>query len=465
MIRAVLLALAAAAVLTALFFARPRATPGPPMRDFEAYYAAGNALRHGADPYGTAIWKSEKALAGVSAQRYELLPFVGPPATLPLWSAFAHLPFGAANAVWRGVLVLFAAALVLVALRLCGLALRAYTFLAIAIFAFGFGPLTSAVALGQIALPAYACAALALIWLPAGILAWAQPNIALALVSLANTRKGAFAFVGGLAIFALGSLLVAGPRGVMHYLAVLRAHGEAERFSSIQITPGAIAYGLGASPALAVSVAVAVAILAAALWLLRVRRLREGIARFCGTCALLPLIIPFFHEHDLIVMFLPALYFSMRCSRRAWPLVAAAALFCATDWLGLAQRPDGALQTLLLVGAAGVALFALRGDLHPRMLAVPAGVLVAIGIAAALAQTHPAPVWPDAMRALPPAALRGDAAAVWHAEQIATGLIMPNVFWALLRCGSLAGCVVLAYASVFSSKYPAGSKSPLRAPA
>jgi hypothetical protein len=464
MIRAALLVLAAALVLAALFFARPHATAGPPMRDFEAYYAAGSAWRHGADPYGSAIWESERVLPGVSARRSELLPFVGPPATLPVWSAFSRLPFDTANIVWRGVLLAALAILVLVALRLAGIALTAPAFLAAAVFALGFGPVTSCIALGQIALPAFACTALALVLPAAGIFAWMQPNVALTLASQATTRNGALLFAGSAAIFGFGCLAIAGPQGIAHYGAVLQAHVRAEQFSAIQITPGALAYGFGANEKAARVFGVLAALTSAGAWLWILRSVGDRVARFCATCALLPIAILFFHEHDLVVTFVAALYFPMRCNVRFWPLACVGALLCATDWLGLAQRPDGAVQTLLLIGAAGLALFVMRRDLHPRALLAPTGVLALIGIAAMYAQGHPAPVWPDALHALP--AMRGsDPAGVWHAEQLASGLLQADPFWALLRCASLAGCVTLVYACILSSRSPVGSKSPLPAPA
>ncbi len=175
--------------------------------------------------------------------------------------------------------------------------------------------------------------------------------------------------------------------------------------------------------------------------------------------------MPFFHEHDLLVTFVPAAYYASRCSIKLWPLAATGALLCATDWLGLAQRPDGAIQTLLLIGAAAVALYLMRSDLPPRLLAVPACMLVAIAVTAAFAQFHPAPVWPDAMGPLRISPAGAGAASVWQAEQNATGLLIPNAFWAMLRVFSLTGSIVLVCASMLSSKSAAGSRSPLPAPA
>jgi glycosyl transferase family 87 len=462
--RIVLLWVAAAAVLAALFFVRPLPTPGPPMRDFEAYYAAGEISRQGGDPYSSTIWIAERHLQGVVSQRHELLPFVGPPATVPLWRAFSRLSFPAANTVWRIVLLLAIALLALATLRLCGRQIQPFTVLVILVLAVGFGPLTSAFALGQIALPAYACAVGALLWRPWALLAWVQPNVAIALLCLAHKRSGALVFIASAGIFAFLCLALAGGIGAVHYLRVLHEHTQAERFSAIQLTPAAIAYGLGTAPTKALALGSVVAAIAIIIWVYVMRSSGNDVSRFCGTCALLALVMPFFHEHDLLVTFLPAVYFTSRCSKRIWPAVTAGALLCATDWLGLAQRPDGALQTVLLVGAAGVAMFLLRDDLPLTSLATPALVLVAIALVAAAAQSSPLPVWPDAMRHAP-AWPNGGAAAMWHAEQVASGLLVPNITWALLRCLSLAGCIVLACAALISSKYLERSRSPLPVPA
>lgn len=461
--RAALLAIAAAAVAIALLFARPHPTPGPPMRDFEAYYAAGQTWSSGGDPYGIEIWQHERLLDGVEAAQYAPLPFVGPPATLPLWSAFARLPFSAANNVWRGVLFAAVLALVAAAVRMTFGAFSPFALLCTAVVALGFGPLTSGLALGQIALPAFACAAIAARLRPAGIFAWAQPNVAAVLISQAVHRTGAAAFAAGAAIFMAACIAVGGANGALEYLHVLAAHSSAERFSAIQITPAAIAYGFGVPEPASLAIGVAAAVAAAAVWLLFVRSIEDDTARLCATCALLPLAMPFFHEHDLVLLFLPAAYFSVRCERRLWPLAAAGALLCATDWLGLAQRSDGTLQTLLLVGGAGLALIALRRDAAPGMLMIPAGALALIAAAAIPAHLHPAPIWPDAMHTVTEGGT--SIAAVWHQEQAATGLFARDAIWAALRAGSLLGCALLSYAGVLSSRLTARSRSPLPAPA
>ncbi len=158
-----LLIAASVAVLAALVFARPNQTPGPPMRDFEAYYAAGTLWNAGADPYSQSIWRAERGLAGVDPHRYEALPFVSPPAALPFFGLFARLPFTASNLLWRALLIAALAAIAFATLHLAKRAANSWNVLAIAVAALGFGPLTSALALGQIALPAFAFALLSLL--------------------------------------------------------------------------------------------------------------------------------------------------------------------------------------------------------------------------------------------------------------------------------------------------------------
>lgn len=434
------------------------------MRDFEAYYAAGTVWNAGGDAYSQAIWPAEQRLPGVSSSHYEALPFVGPPALLPVFGLIARMPFGAANALWRALVILALGALAALVLRLSGRNVHAVTFLAAAVAALGFGPLTSALALGQLALIAYFFAVLAQMQPVAALLAWVQPNVALTLVGQALTRRGAIVFGVSLAVFALACAAVSGLPGIAQYATALRQHGSAEQFSAIQLTPTAVAFGLGAAPATALAIGTAIAAAAVVVWVLLMRSLRAPVDRLCATCALLPLAMPFFHEHDLLVLFLPALLYATR-RHAGWIFSMSGALLAATDWLGLAQRPDGALQTLLLVGALGLALIALHENPHSRMLFVPTAALAAIGIAAVFAQAHPAPVWPDAMGPLPNGIASMNVAAAWNAEQRATGLLTPNAVWSILRLLSLTGCALTAYGIALSSKSLARSKNPSPAPA
>jgi hypothetical protein len=142
--------------LAAAFAFRPSLTGGVDLRDFEAYYAAGATWGAGADPYSREIWQSERNLPGVVATRDELLPFVGPPFSLPLWAALARLPYASACALWRAVLGLAFATLVFGSLRLAGRGAGPLDLGAALALGIAFTPLTSGLALGQVAVVARA---------------------------------------------------------------------------------------------------------------------------------------------------------------------------------------------------------------------------------------------------------------------------------------------------------------------
>ncbi len=447
-----LLAFAFLAIAVAVFAVRPVPTPGPLLRDFEAYWSAGSAWNAGGNPYSRDVWTAERTVPGVDASRDELLPFVGPPASLLVWSAFARLPYAPAARVWYAVLALALLGTVLLSLAAGGARLRAPPVLAGIALAIGFGPVTSDLALGQVALLAFfgaaAVVALATAPLPLGALAafaaFFQPNVAPGMLVRFGWNRPALALVlGALATYAAGAVF-AGWGWPAIYAATLIAHGSAERFSAIQLAPGAIAHGAGASDAAATAIAVLCALAAVAAAIAICVRVRDPFARFAACSALLPFVAGFFHEHDLLVAFPAAVWCALRArgTARAWAL--GATLLVAIDWLGLAQRPSGVLQSLLLAAAAACAFAALADGLPRReALAALLPVAAAFAAAAALAATHPSPVWPDALGAFS-AAPAASAAHVWREELRRSGLLAVAPVWSLLRAISLAGCAGLA---------------------
>jgi hypothetical protein len=152
----------------------------------------------------------------------------------------------------------------------------------------------------------------------------------------------------------------------------------------------------------------------------------------------------------------------LRASLAVLPIVMGGAMFCATNWLGLAQQPDATVQTALLVGAFAVALLAMRTEVTRRALGLVPVMLVLIVLAGSAARAHLMPVWPDAM----PLGIAhlANIAAVWHAEQLATGLFARDAMWALQRCASLAGCALLVYAAIVNSRSPAHSRTSFQVP-
>lgn len=436
---------------------RPVQTPGPFLRDFEAYWSAGAARNAHADPYGRAVWNAERGVPGVDGSRDELLPFAGPPATLLAWSALARLPYVVAARVWFVLLLLAALALALLAVGASGRRVFWAPSLAAVAMALAFGPLTSDLALGQIALLAFLGACVAVVFgaratrsplaqAVATFVALLQPNVAVGLVSqLGRVRTALAIAIGAVVTYAAGAY-VAGWSWPLDYARRIVAHESAERFSAIQLTPAAIAYGAGASSALveiAAVVAAAAALAAAiAIW----RRVPDPFARFASFSALTPFAAGFFHEHDLVVAYAAATWCALRTRGAVRGLALAGTLLVAIDWLGLAQRPSGIAQSALLAAAVACAFIALADERNPRATAAtlaPIGILFIFS--AWLAAGHPAPVWPDALGNFhAPAA--ASAASVWHDEQQRSGLLAIDPAWAFLRALSLTGCALLALA-------------------
>jgi hypothetical protein len=449
-----LLAAACLAIAIALLAARPAATPGPLLRDFEAYWGAGATWNARADPYERAIWSAEREVPGVDAQRDEVLPFIGPPATLLLWSLAARLPYATAAIVWWSILVLALLALVLMVMRAGDAAITPFSFLAMLALAIAFGPVTSDLALGQMALPAL-LGAVALTLLAdrslfaataGACLAFAQPNLALALASQLGRNRATLAILAGAIVTYLLGTLAAGPQWPAGYARAAFAHGNAERFVAIQLTPAAVAYGFGTPSRGAEFIAALAALAAIAAALAIAVRVRDRFARLAAFAALLPFASGFFHEHDLTVAYPAAAWCALRMRGTTRTVALAGTLLVTIDWLGLAQRPTGIVQSLLLAVAA-LCAFAALGEPSDSRLALRAAVAFAplFAVTAWLATRNPAPVWPDSLGAFH-AAANATVSTVWIAEQRAGGLLHPDPLWALLRSLSLLGCALLAYA-------------------
>lgn len=491
------------ALAGAFIFARPAATPGPVLRDFESYYAAGATwLAHG-DPYSATIWSTEALVPGVIAARYELLPYVGPPMSLPLWALFSRLGFQTAAHLWAGVLVLAALAVVIATAVLLRRRDR-WGITSLLLLAIAFGPLTSDLALGQVAIVAFAALLVTTIlvaskyWsagVATAIAAAVQPNLTLSLFATVENRRTVIVLGAACAMFFAFCLQASGGmRGLLHYFWVLHDHLGAERYAVIQLTPTAIAYGLGLQQN--VSSLIGTTVTAGAVLIgfhCVTSRAYHRTAKLALLCALLPFVVPFFHEHDLIIVFFPAAACAVWSGGPLRAVTAFAVVLVAVDWLGIAQRPDGTLQASLLALSTICALAIMplrqaqgdtnntegdtkkahdntdvmltsskhrnkfnaalrqaqgntgnaRGDTDLRMQLLPLLVIPLIVLCGFLAARHPAPVWPDAMRALPSRVHNLSAAEAWHLELACSGLIQVDAFWALLRSLSLLGCALL----------------------
>jgi hypothetical protein len=438
--------------LLAVIAARPVATTGPFVRDFEAYWSAGRVANHGADPYGRAIWQAERSVPGVDASRDELLPFVGPPYTLWLWRAFGAFEFTAAARVWWMLLALCTAALAIVALIGSGLTPRWPPMIGATLFAFSFGPIASGLSLGQATAVAMLGACLAALSarstrtgsiVPATIAALLQPNIALGEVALFTRIRCAIALAIAAAIAYLAGVAASGWAWPWQYLQLLGAHAAAERFSTIQFVPPAIFYGAGIGPHVAVVGGYAVTIAAIVAGVIAFARIGDAYARFACLSALVPFAAGFVHEHDLIVAFPAAMLTAARSRGTTRVVAAVATLLVAIDWLGFAERPSVIAQSAMLAIAAGC-MFAAFGPASKAELVAAPVVGAIFACAAWLAIRHPVAVWPDALGAfhVPVAS----AASTWHAELERNGLLSVNPAAALLRALSLIGCALLAAA-------------------
>jgi hypothetical protein len=302
-------------------------------------------------------------------------------------------------------------------------------------FALGQAALVSAAAVGA-ALVAYRARAVPAA-LAATLFAAVQPNLALPL--LGQLRSG-WAFA--VATSAAGAFAV---------LCIVAA----ERFVAIQHTPAAVAFALGAAPALAAALGTTVAL--GALGLTAALIVRERLAPTTATllcCATLPLAIPFFHEHDFVLEVLPLLVLGARARGRTRALAAGAAALLLVDWFGLAQRTAAAGQIIALGLATVCAFIGLgRSPTGARFaLAGPIALLFLAAICVPLGHADPAPTWPADLPATFRADPGADVSSVWADEQRATGATTRNPGWGALRALPLAGCVVLGAAIITDAR-------------
>jgi Glycosyltransferase family 87 len=444
-------------VLAATLF-RPPPTAGPYARDFEAYYAAGATWNGGGDPWSRDVWAVERTIPGVDASRDELLPFVGPAASLPLWSLLARLPFDVARGVWITLLVFALAALALATAALAHVRLTPSRAAGAFLFAALTGPVISDIALGQAALISAAAVALALLalearsgWaIAAAFVAAIQPNLALPLAVRLTDRRAALLLAGAAAAFlALTFVTGGGPAGLTAYIHRLSQHGASERFILIQYSVPAILASFHLAPAIAAIAGNACSVLAVAVAAACAVRLRAQ-PRLAAAIAIavLPWAVPFFHQHDFVIELIPVIILAASANARVRALAGVAALCVLVDWLGVTQRPHAAAQTVCLAFAVACAFAALPN--RSLRAASPLPPLIASAlltlIAVPLALAFPATTWPDALGAFH-AAANLDASAVWAAEQQRAGLDASVPAWGIERAIPLLGCALLAVAA------------------
>lgn len=446
-------------MFVAFFALRPAGKPGPAMRDFEAFYAAGATANLGADPYGRAVWDAEREIPGVDGSHDEMLPFVGPPAMLPLWRALAHLPYDAAGRVWGAILAIAMLVVVFGSLALARAPRVPSAVLGAAIFAGSFGALTSDVALGQPALLSAAAIVATLLVLrsrawPAAALTSAiaalQPNLCLVLIARACDIRALAGFTLGAVLFGALMLHGGGVPGVVRYLHLLGVHGAAEARTVIQITPAGVLIGFGADAGIVAAVRALLACLVVFFAVFGILRTPDPVVRVGIASCALPFVVSFFHEHDFVIAALPALVCAVTARGRTLAFAALAATACGVDWLGLGQRSNAELQSIVLATANALG-FILTAQMRRESLVALATpcVVACVGF---FAQQHHVPIWPDALPAHWRAPAGASISEIWALEQRISGLDAASPVWASLRALALASSALLGFAVYLAAR-------------
>jgi hypothetical protein len=433
---------------------------GPVLPDFAAYYAAGQYWAHGGDAYGAGIWNIERTLPGFDPSRLELLPFVGPPLSLPIWAAFGALPYPAAAALWVLVLLVSAAVLVLVPAQLARRRLVRDDAPSIVLLLLSASPLVTAFSAGQAALPAIAsvavairCAVLrrwALMAVATIVAAMLKPNDALVIGASVREAAALLAVAGSIIVSVLANLpVVHGIHGLAGYGVVLLNQGASERVYAFQFTPTSIAYGFGLTRQAAELVGTAISLVALVSGVAAIRFTRANVVDGAAiACAFVPFVLPFEHGPDLIVVLLPALLLVFRARGWAWPAGAVGMVLLCTNPFALTQGWQGTLFAVSMAAVASLQLAALAPSRFGRMRFVPLTVvplLIAIGLAA---PRHHLPIWPATLPAHVTVANGASASEVWQAELIASGLENQDPWVSFLRLLTLCGCACVCIAMV-----------------
>lgn len=436
---------------------------GATMTDFSAYYSAGRYWSHGGDPYSRGIWTVEKTLPGVNAEREELLPFVGPPLSLPLWALLGALPYPVAASIWGIFLAVCAGVLVVVPTRLARRSIGGGAAASLLLLTLVAGPIVTAISVGQAALPAAAAVDLAIIfaasrrWLlmaVATVLAAAfKPNDAL-VIGGAVHELAALAAVGGAAILsAIANLPFAGGmHGAVAYLDVLVHQSASERYFTYQMTPTSIGYGLGldAHSAAIFGTCLSIAAIGAIVAAIRLTK-ANVIDAGAIACAMFPFVVPFEHEPDLAIVALPALLVVLRARGPTWAVGATGTVLLCIDAFAMAQGRLGLVFTVVTAAVAclQLAVLAPRGIRWARL--TPLIVIPLVLAVEPFAPAAPLPMWPAALPQHVAVATNMSASAEWHDEIVASGLDTRRPWASSLRLLTLLGCACIAFAMVRSA--------------
>lgn len=433
---------------------------GAPMTDFSAYYAAGRTWAHGGDPYSREIWQVEKSLPGVDPKRPELLPYVGPPVSLPLWAFFGLFSYRVAMVLWGIVLLACAATIVAVPVVLCRRRCGPGSILSLTVLTLVMGPVVTGISVGQAALPAAACVAVAIAcavarrWtamtLAAFVAALFKPNDALSLAgALHQPAAVAAAAVAAVLSVAANLPFAGGVHGLLRYVHVVGEQSAAERYFSYQLTPTSIAYGFGMDPHAAAALGTAIGVVAVVLAVAAIVATRASVLSAATiACALFPFAVPFEHEPDLALTMFAGLVVALRAGGGAWAAGALGMTLACVDAFGMAQGWAGIAFSIVTaaVAALQLAVLAPRGIRNART--APFAAIAVLAVAAAFAPPTKLPMWPDTLPQHVAISANASANVQWHDEIVASGLEEQRPWASLLRTITLTGCLLIAYGAI-----------------
>jgi len=436
----------------------PSSSMGLPISDFSAYWSAGQVWSHGGDPYGVGIWNVEQTLPGFDASRPQLLPFVGPPLSLPLWGEFGKLPYVVAALTWGVVLLGCIAALIVLPARLAERRIRRSDVAPLLFLAVSSGPLITGVSSGQAALPAVAAVVVAVFfasrrrWIPmaiativAGLL---KPNDALVLVATLREAMAFFAVASSAIVSGLANLAIThGIHGLIAYFQVVINQDAAERTFAFQFAPAAIAYGFGMSREAAGELGTGLAALAIAAIVAAIRSSRAGLVDGVAlACALFPFVPPYEHEPDTVLALLPALLVVFRARGRTWALGATGMVLLFMNPFALTQGWPGTIFAAAMAAIAALQLATLAPPACAPVRFVPLAVVPLVLFLGLLAPPSPLPIWPPALPARAVVMAGASPSAIWNAELTALQLDTQRPWVSLLRLLTLSGCACIGIA-------------------
>ncbi len=421
--------------------------------DFRAFWCAGHAVAHHADPYARASLASCER-SSMPYGLYTAPPNVTVPAPLPpyallLFVPFALLSFPVAAVLWMGAMlaaVLCSMRMLTVTLRLPAALVTAMLLLAAAVLWLPFGEVTPLALLGM-ALAARALQRQGALGLAVGLMIMAiEPHLALG----AWICAALFVPSARLAILAAGAVLLAccalaHPGALQEYLtAVLPLHAFAEIPRTTQYSATWIAFEAGLRPQAALLAGEIVFALMLVFGVVAARML----AKRWSEPALLAIVPPafavmggtFVHASQIVLATPFAAYLAVH---RRGPLRAAGAIACAV--LAVPWLQGGQQQTIVLIGVllcGAIVFYATREAALAMRTALGA---MALAVLLLIVNRHPAPP----PHAAVPASLSTSPLAsadwgryIWSEQSVAAPQVwiakMPSWLAMLLLIGSVA---------------------------